>query len=134
MNVVAMKADMLANIASFDSHLVELMRGSVGSDLTSVCPTQRILEQFYDVQFKWVSLKRLLVDNVDTVRNSVTGVLNYDVLEFLYLENLPTLLSSDEAFERYKNGASVQTLRVDIAGRQRMLSQKMSKEAAFIGL
>jgi len=136
MNVVVNKADMLVNIEKFDQNLLHLMQGSDDGLFTS-CPTQRILEQFYDAQFKWVGLKRLLVDNVDTVNTN--GVLNYDVLEFLYLENLPTLLSSDEAGERYKNaarynGVSVQTLRVDIAGRQRMLSQKMSKEAAFVGL
>jgi hypothetical protein len=57
----------------------------------------------------------------------------------VYFENLPTLLSSDIATDETKiaaayNGMHVQTLRVDIAGRQRMLTQKMSKEAAFVGL
>jgi hypothetical protein len=81
----------------------------------------------------------LLEDNILTVRNALTGATNYGILERVYFENLPTLLSSDTATAMYTDAARVnnmvvQSLRVTIAGRQRMLSQKMSKEALFIGL
>jgi carbonic anhydrase len=138
MQVVQMTADMNKNVKLFDDNLKALMYGNADKTIYAT-PTQRVLNQWYDVQFKWVSLRRLLEDNVATIRNAITGATNYPILERVYFENLPTLLSSDEATAMYMDAAKVNNmvvpaLRVQIAGRQRMLSQKMSKEATFVGL
>merc|ERR1740115_181948 len=131
LSVDVMKADMNVNVKLFDDSLKALMYGGTitgQAGTVAATPTQRVLNQWYDVQFKWVSLRRLLDDNVDTVRNAITGATNYPILERVYFENLPTLLSSDEATAMYMDAARVNnmivpSLRVQIAGRQRMLSQ-----------
>jgi carbonic anhydrase len=121
------KADMIDKINIFDATLKDIVDGSADGTLSRV-PNQRIMTQFSDVQRLWKDLKSLLEDNIDLVRSS-TGDIDGDILMNLYRYNLPTLRSYDVAAERYKNaakvaGAAVSILRVDIASRQRMLTQK----------
>ena len=65
--------------------------------------------------------------------------MNTTILDAVYAQNVPLLKKSNAAVSAYTDaartaGAAVAGSVLDVAGRQRMLTQKMSKEAAFIGL
>ena len=87
-DVVANKADMYVNIEKFDKQLKYLIKGKSDGSMAPV-PTQRIMDQLYDVQVKWVSLRKLLEDSIDVVRFA-DGSTNTTLLKRLYDENLPT--------------------------------------------
>jgi len=74
---------------------------------------------------------------VDTIRSSAAAT-KADVLETLYIENMYILTASTEAVSRYTGtaialGIPTAGFVVEVADRQRMLTQKMAKEALFIG-
>jgi len=126
---------MLASSAAFEANLKKLVFGSTADSIAPV-PTQLILNQLWDVQFKWINMKRLLELNVDTIQTSAK---KGAVLEELFTQNMLILTASGVAVSRYtftaeSLGITTAGLVVEVADRQRMLSQKMAKEALFIGL
>jgi len=96
MDVVANTADMLTNVEKFDKNLNYLIAGKPGK--IAPVPTQRVMDQLFDVKTKWVSLKKLLEDYVGVGPD-------FHTLDRLYSENLPTMTSSDIAAEEYKSAA-----------------------------
>jgi hypothetical protein len=98
---------------------------------------QTIYSDLQVVEGLWVVFKALLEDNRDTIITD--GEVNNTVLQLVYAQNIPLLQKSNTAVGAYTDaarsaGVAVAGTVLDIAGRQRMLSQRMSKEACFVGL
>jgi hypothetical protein len=141
---VALEMDALDNkelmLGTMDLFETSLETLKVGNDDGTIpaAPSQAILDAFNAVTAKWLPFKALLADNVDAVRSS-NKTANKIIIHEVFVYNLPLLDVSDDAVQQYTMaghaaGASIAGLVFEVAGRQRMLSQRMSKEAAFIGL
>jgi carbonic anhydrase len=129
------KTLMLATSSLFEGNLRKLIGGSQDATIPPA-PNQRILELLHNVQFQWITMKRLIVGNVDTIRSSTKMAA---ILEELYVQNMLVLTSSSTVAVAYTKvaqglGAPTAGLIVEVADRQRMLTQKLAKEALFIGL
>lgn len=116
----------------FNAGLQGLIHGS--ADLGLVKETNpRILNALEVVTQRWGELE-------PSVRQLAYGDVNSATVQMMMANNLPVLTSSNDAVlaitKHYGQGvidpASAQT--VNVAGRQRMLSQKMMKEACFIAV
>jgi len=128
------KANCIKHINLFENSLRSLIEGSKDGTIPPV-PIQRILNAMYGVQYKWVFMKQNLMSNMETI---YTSQRKQAILEALYTQNMDVLTASAAVVGTYTDGAKaagqpIEGLDVDVAGRQRMLSQKMSKEALFIG-
>mmetsp|Transcript_56523 Transcript_56523/g.103326 ORF Transcript_56523/g.103326 Transcript_56523/m.103326 type:complete len:295 (-) Transcript_56523:111-995(-) len=123
------KANMAATINLFNASLKKLMAGS-SADLIPTPPTSAIQTQLNVVNSLWSTFSSLLLDNVDASTIS-TSVLT-DVAE----QSVPILVQMNAAVGMYATAAGTVApgAVVNIAGRQRMLSQRMSKEALLVGL
>jgi carbonic anhydrase len=138
MAVTANTALCRQHITLFESNLRNLIHGSKDGLIPSA-PVQRLLQAFYAVQFQWVIMKSNLLSNIDKIytRSLLTPFTN--VFEGLYSQNMLVLDASAAAVVEYFNaakaaGVATAGLVVDVAGRQRTLTQKMSKECLFVGL
>lgn len=125
---------MIATIGTFDSGLAALIDGHPARNIIGN-PSVHVADGNAAVAGVWSVFKTLLLDNVDTI--SVGGVVNIQVLEQVYALNLEVLAGSNEVTTRLVDGAKFDTglgsaLGADLAGRQRMLAQRLQKEALFI--
>jgi hypothetical protein len=128
------EAKCIQHITLFENNLRSLIEGSADGTIPQA-PSQRILVAFQQVQYLWVIMKTNLMSSM---ANIYTSPRKTAVLEGLYIHNFAVLTASATAVAVYGDDASAagqptQGLVVDVAGRQRMLTQKMSKEALFIG-
>jgi len=128
------KANCIKHINLFENSLRSMMEGSADGTIAPV-PLQRILDAFYQVQYKWLFMKQNLMSAINDIYTSPRKKL---ILEALYTQNMEVFSASATAVGAYTDGAKAAGqptagLVVDVAGRQRALSQRMAKEALFIG-
>ncbi|MEM6689073.1 MAG: type IV pili methyl-accepting chemotaxis transducer N-terminal domain-containing protein [Planctomycetota bacterium] len=118
----------------FESTLTGLRDGdaSVGLPATE---NPRIVKQLDKVQEMYLELKPLF-DKV-----SQGGVLSADDMTLLAENNLPLLKEMNKAVKMYERGAKkvlsgdeAAAVVINLAGKQRMLTQKMTKEALLVQL
>eukprot|EP00929_Paragymnodinium_shiwhaense_P122716 TRINITY_DN9570_c0_g3_i2.p1 TRINITY_DN9570_c0_g3~~TRINITY_DN9570_c0_g3_i2.p1 ORF type:complete len:1317 (+),score=311.18 TRINITY_DN9570_c0_g3_i2:284-4234(+) len=118
-------------ISSYDSVLHALING----DAPYVPPPSMLVATgLSDTLNVWTPYKALLENNMLNITSNSS-----EIFEELSARNLEVLKQSNTVVGRYvvaaeSSGAATAGLQVDTAGRQRMLIQKMSKEAFFIGL
>eukprot|EP01065_Artemidia_motanka_P013116 TRINITY_DN1722_c0_g1_i3.p1 TRINITY_DN1722_c0_g1~~TRINITY_DN1722_c0_g1_i3.p1 ORF type:complete len:530 (+),score=114.85 TRINITY_DN1722_c0_g1_i3:308-1897(+) len=133
-----------ASVDLFDDSLTALTYG--GGALPGV-PSNTVFHQLNRVKGMWMWFKAVL--------ESHAGDPTDDAINEIYLRNLPLLAESNVAVQLLKQAGTDQTLvqldkladpgvvdttvslvgiRTDISGRQRMLSQRMSKEALLVSL
>jgi len=129
--VATSKTNMAATIAEFDTAFGKLMYGSTSSSIPAP-PTQGVADQLVVVKGLWTSFKVLLENNVNNTGNTT-------ILAAVATDSVPLLTEANKAVTEYVNaataaGASVPGTVVNVAGRQRMLSQRMSKEALLVAL
>ncbi|CAE8599792.1 unnamed protein product, partial [Polarella glacialis] len=128
---------MAAAINRFDRQLTDLINGN---NVTGVlgAPTEIVGGGLKIVLSLWTPFKALLEDNVDTFRDASSQDKEV-ILKALAPGNIGVLKSSNKVVGQTVDAAKaanspVAGLVVDIAGRQRMLIQKMCKETLFIAL
>eukprot|EP00931_Biecheleriopsis_adriatica_P055115 TRINITY_DN32516_c0_g1_i1.p1 TRINITY_DN32516_c0_g1~~TRINITY_DN32516_c0_g1_i1.p1 ORF type:complete len:607 (-),score=124.54 TRINITY_DN32516_c0_g1_i1:100-1689(-) len=126
------KANMDTTIALFSDSLAKLIQGSTDDSLPAP-PTQDVADQLFVVKGLWATFKALLEDNIATSTYSAA------VLGQVAAQSGTLLAEANRAVTLYvsaatTSGADVPGVTVNIAGRQRMLSQKMSKEALLVAL
>jgi len=126
------KLNLAATIALFEGSLAKLVQGSTADSLPAA-PTQALADQLYVVKGLWATFKALLEGNVDA------SPIPSGVLSDVAAQSVPLLVQSNAAVTLYVSaatdaGATVPGATVNIAGRQRMLSQRMSKEVLLIAL
>jgi len=98
-------------------------------------PPSRIVESGLETVLEnWTSFQALILDNMDTITPSAT-----EVMLQLSIQSTAVLQNSNKVVGFYVDaaksaGADVAGLVVDIAGRQRMLTQRLAKETLLIGL
>jgi len=124
------KDNMAASITLFDESLAKLRYGDADSSIPAP-PSADVAAQLDTVAGLWTSFKALLEANIDA------SPISSSVLTQVATDNLPVLVQSNVAVGLYttaaeNSGASVPGAQINIAGRQRMLSQKMSKEAVMV--
>ena len=129
---------------------IQRMRGSInlynvtlfqlinGDDAASIIgsPNNLVADGLAGVLALWTPFAQLLLDNVETVRD-VSGFVDMAVLTEVAGKNVPLLVQSNVVVGRLVDaaksaGAPTNGLVVDTAGRQRMLIQRMCKEAFLI--
>ncbi|CAE8586166.1 unnamed protein product [Polarella glacialis] len=128
---------MASSISLFDAGLTDLMNGNPGSGILA-SPSPLIQAQLQKVLDLWTPLKAVLENNVNSVRNS-TGQVDLTILQAMAPGNVALLKNSAIAVGQLVDsakaaGSVAPGLVVDIAGRQRMLIQRMCKEVLLIGL
>lgn len=126
------KGNMAASVALFDSSLHKLMNGSA-NDGIPVAPTDEVLSELLTVLRMWMPFRARLEGNV------YKDPIPRDALEYVRNNNVPLLKQANAAvtaFVKASTAAGIPGtgLQVDISGRQRMLSQRMSKEVLQIAL
>ncbi len=115
----------------FDQTLTELRDGG-GEFNFQREERQIILSELRDVEHLWATYR----DKITRAWNS--GEVDPETLGLIYETNVPTLFQANEAvsaYARYYNDPAVHpalALAINLAGRQRMLSQKASKEFCFV--
>eukprot|EP00434_Breviolum_minutum_P019273 symbB.v1.2.016985.t1/scaffold1311.1/size125845/2 len=130
------KARMRGSINLFNVTLYQLINGDAETGIVGT-PNNLVKDGLDGVVALWVPFAKLLLDNVETVRDA-TGLVNMDVLSQVEAQNVPVLVASNVVVGRLVDaaksaGAPTNGLVVDTAGRQRMLIQRMCKEALLIG-
>lgn len=121
-----------ATIDLFETSLAKLQSGDTAAGIP-VPPDEAIRSQWKQVRELWRVFKELL----ETART--LEEIDRATLEQVAAQNLALLQETNKAVQLYlaaagKAGVEVTSSVVDIAGRQRMLSQKMSKEVLWIAL
>eukprot|EP01065_Artemidia_motanka_P013118 TRINITY_DN1722_c0_g1_i7.p1 TRINITY_DN1722_c0_g1~~TRINITY_DN1722_c0_g1_i7.p1 ORF type:complete len:647 (+),score=166.23 TRINITY_DN1722_c0_g1_i7:80-2020(+) len=130
-------------INRFDSVLGALMFGN-GADLPGA-PTQDVFDQMSLVRAKWLWFKQLLLQGLQLK-------LSDQIVREVYTRNMPLLTEANRGVSVLGEAASLLTLgllqqlaepgtiatsipqNTDLAGRQRLLAQRASKEALLVGL
>jgi len=130
------KARMRGSINLFNVTLYQLINGDAEAGIVGT-PNNLVKDGLDAVVALWVPFAKLLLDNVETVRDA-TGLVNMDVLSQVEAQNVPVLVASNVVVWRLVDaaqsaGAATNGLVVNTAGRQRMLIQRMCKEALLIG-
>lgn len=131
-NTTSNRAALASTIALFAGSLTKLLEGDIASSIPAA-PTQAIANQLIVVQGLWNTFKTLLESNAG--KASIPSSVLTDVAQ----QSLPLLTQANAAVTLYVNaaqsaGANAPGAVVNKAGRQRMLSQKMAKEALLIAL
>lgn len=138
--LVALDVDKVANIenlnstaALFDKTLKGLRNGDASLGLPETS-SKRILRQLTKVEKLWAEL-------YPTIKSIVAvGTVTADQVAFIAQKNLPLLKQMNKAVGAYEKDAAKNGLAADpglaatlnLSGKQRMLSQKMSKEFLLI--
>lgn len=130
------KARMRGSINLFNVTLYQLINGDSATGIVGT-PNNLVKAGLDGVVALWVPFAKLLLDNVETIRDSA-GLVNMEVLSQVEAQNVPVLVASNVVVGRLVDaaksaGAATNGLVVDTAGRQRMLIQRMCKEALLIG-
>eukprot|EP00933_Yihiella_yeosuensis_P064345 TRINITY_DN676_c0_g1_i3.p1 TRINITY_DN676_c0_g1~~TRINITY_DN676_c0_g1_i3.p1 ORF type:complete len:886 (+),score=222.84 TRINITY_DN676_c0_g1_i3:93-2750(+) len=136
-NVEANKKKMQGSINLFDVSLKGLINGDSAKNIVAQ-PNKMIENGLKVVLGLWNVFMKLLNDNVNTVRKA-DGSVDKNILTAVAAQNIPCLKKSNAVVGMLVDaakaaGASVAGLVVDIAGRQRMLIQRMCKESLLIAL
>ncbi len=123
-----------ASVAEFDQILTALEFGN-DETLNIMAPETRrkTLERIAELRTRWEPLKAAATAIAD-------GTATDADIRFALNENLPVLAAAqllvEELVKQYSNPAATtraMLFLVDISGRQRMLTQKMSKESCMLG-
>jgi hypothetical protein len=138
----AKRAAMLATADEFEQGLNDLIDGNDDGTILEPPADTTIAADLQTVVGLWGPFKQLLsvqVDNVLTLEPLTAEGVNYNILARLYSENVPVLDSSSRVLLAYtvaaqSAGRTVPTTVLEVASRQRMLTQRMSKEAGWIYL
>jgi hypothetical protein len=137
--LVALRVDPAGNQAAlkqtielFESSLGRLQKGDADLSIPTP-PTPEIQAQLETVRTAWGALKPALEKGTGSGEISAADVTAVASL------NLPVLNDMNKAVEMYDQAAKAAGVKtagtvVNVAGRQRMLSQKMSKEILLIAL
>ena len=115
--------------ALFDKTLKGLINGDSSLNLPKTTD-KTILAQLDKVSKLWASMKK----NIDAV---IAGKVDKNVLEALAKENVPLLKNMNEAVQMYAKMSNSKlspemAKTINLAGRQRMLTQKMTKELLLV--
>lgn len=128
---------MLGSINLFNVSLYQLINGD---SVTGIVGTRNHLvgSGLDEVVSLWKPFSQLLLNNVDTIRDA-SGFVDMNIISMVEAQNVPVLVKSNVVVGRLVDaaqsaGAPTNGLVVDTAGRQRMLIQRMCKEALLIGL
>eukprot|EP00931_Biecheleriopsis_adriatica_P001247 TRINITY_DN10152_c0_g1_i7.p1 TRINITY_DN10152_c0_g1~~TRINITY_DN10152_c0_g1_i7.p1 ORF type:complete len:919 (-),score=267.14 TRINITY_DN10152_c0_g1_i7:154-2817(-) len=126
------KAALTGSIKLFDTSLSALVNGSTDLGIAAA-PNQLVAAGLQVVVDLWKDFKALLEDNV------AKETYGKSVLDAVAAGNVPLLKKSNAVVGRLVDaaksaGANTAGLVVDIAGRQRMLIQRMCKEVLLISL
>ncbi|CAE8648737.1 unnamed protein product [Polarella glacialis] len=136
-NITANRADMASSVSLFDAGLTNLINGNNDLDILAA-PSSLIQTELQKVLDLWTPFKAVLENNVDSIRDS-TGQVDFTILEAVAPGNVALLTHSNIVVgllvDAAKAAGSVaRGLVVDIAGRQRMLIQRICKESLLVGL
>ncbi len=128
-NVEKNKENLKATIALFDKTLKGLRNGDKDLGLPKTTDKE-ILKQLDNVSKLWKSFK------VD-VENIAMGKIDKSTLEAIDKKNIPLLDSMNIAVNMYENKSKTKidpqmAKTINLAGRERMLTQKMTKELLLI--
>eukprot|EP00933_Yihiella_yeosuensis_P059716 TRINITY_DN6131_c0_g1_i1.p1 TRINITY_DN6131_c0_g1~~TRINITY_DN6131_c0_g1_i1.p1 ORF type:complete len:913 (-),score=198.73 TRINITY_DN6131_c0_g1_i1:660-3254(-) len=129
------KKYMYESIETFDSHLNWLMDGNSTAKILAP-PTKLIFDAVKEVKKTWTPFKKLLKDNIDTVRKA-DGSRDMKIMEQVSKDSKYLLEKAYKVKKYYVDeaktfGAPVPSLSVDIAVRQDMYVQKIVKESLLI--
>lgn len=127
------KLKMSETIHNFDATLQDLQKGNddiIGSNASEV---QESIQNVWDL---WGPYKKILLENVDSVRDADTWV-HYQVLEDLSVRTRPLLDACDEVVSRLVVQAKAafqwkHSIVQDVAFRQRTLVQALAKVLLFL--
>jgi hypothetical protein len=126
-----------ATMTEFDAALGYLMVGNAAKNIAAA-PNDEITTQLGVVKGLWTTFYKLLLDNKDTItaayaRNDASAT---TVLEAVADQSVPLLKNMNKGVGMIAKAAGLAApgAVVNVAGRQRMLSQKMAKEALLVGL
>ncbi len=124
------RENLKTTMALFERTLKGLMNGDREQQLAPP-PNRKIRAQLEKVMVRWLQFRPL----VDKVANGAT---DRPTLERIARTNLPLLKEMDRAVKLYEKAAGTDTaesaLVINLAGRQRMLTQKMTKEYLLVAL
>ncbi len=132
-DVTGNKANLKKTAALFDKTLKGLINGDAGLKLAKT-PNAKIIKQLGKVTALWAEFKK----NIDAV---VGGDTSKAVLEKIAKENLPLLKNMNRAVGMYEKDAKASggskldpgmAVTINLAGKQRMLTQKMTKELLLV--
>ena len=116
--------------ALFERTLKGLMQGDEALKLAPA-PNEKILAQLKKVEGLWRRFKPL-------IEKVAAGDVSRPVLERIAKENLPLLAEMNKAVKLFEKAAGTDTaelaLVINLSGRQRMLTQKMTKEYLLVAL
>lgn len=119
--------------AEFDSILNALEKGDNGLNISKPEARKKTLAQISDLRGKWGPMK-------DAASALAEGSATEAQLNYIFSENMTVLGAAvglvSELVKQYSNPNAVSQanlMLVDISGRQRMLTQKMSKESCIAG-
>jgi hypothetical protein len=138
----AKKVAMLNTAEEFEKGLNDLINGNDEGTILEPPDQTTIAADLQAVVRLWGPFKNLLSTEVDYVLTreplSAEGV-NTDILGKLYTDNVPVLTTSGRVELAYSvaaqsAGKTVAATVLEVASRQRMLTQRMSKEAGWIYL
>eukprot|EP00435_Cladocopium_sp_Y103_P024050 s1268_g5.t2 len=129
------KAAMMNAIAKFDNTLYAMINGDENLNIIA-SPKQDVSDALEATRILWLPLKSLMTEKVETMASGVV-----DMVDIVHVVEQSELLriSSQAVVDAWGQaastaGAQLNGLLVDIAGRQRMLIQRMCKEALIIAL
>jgi len=128
-DVEANTANLKKTAALFDKTLKGLVNGDSGLNLPKT-ENKEILAQLQKVSDLWAPFKA----NIDKIS---AGSADQQTLEAVAKENVPLLKNMNAAVQMYAKASSSNlnpdmAKKINVAGRQRMLTQKMTKELLLI--
>ena len=119
-------------IALFEKSLEGLISGDPAMNLPA-CEQENILEQLERVKLLYQEMNQSLAKTVEG------GVAEYDDMKQIAKASLPLLNAADKAVQMFNQEAQKVLVKdptlatvINISGRQRMLSQKIAKEALLL--
>jgi len=122
-------------VSAFNDTLTDLIKGNADSNIIAA-PSEHVTDGLQVVSDLWSKFAPLLLENAETVRHE-DGSVDMTVLEEVAAQCIPLLKKSNAVVGELVNaaraaGVATSGLVVDIAGRQRMIIQRMTKEALLV--
>jgi nitrate/nitrite-specific signal transduction histidine kinase len=125
-------ANAAATLALFDSNLKLLVAGDAERHLRAP-PTPEVLEQLNVVGTHWNKLRPLIEKGLSDPTSIASSLDQVRTANLLVLDEMNKAVSLYEAACKAA-GFTASGAVINVAGRQRMLSQKISKEICFLAL